>query len=116
MQMIHVHLPRSEEDDRIGQFFELLGKLSTFTSAQVEFFRTQNNSIPDISDAGQLVRIRLPYETLLVLVYEPGLSSKVTEVIQTATKEIWPEREDIHAFEMSTGKPRALWSVRGGKK
>ena len=109
-------MPWSAQDDRIERFFELLGTVSNFTSAQVQFFRSKDSSVPDFNNAGQMERTRFPYENILALVYEPGLSEKVIEALRTATDAIWPECDDILAFEMTAGQRRNLWSIRGGKK
>lgn len=118
--MIHVHLPKPAENDRIELFLSNLGKeleaQGKLTSAQVQFFHAKNSSVPDFNDAGQMERMALGYETFLGIVHEVNAIERITAALRNALATTWPTRDDLLPYEIEAGKKRSLWVVRGDKQ
>ncbi len=119
MHVMQMNLPCTETDDRIGTFKEKLRAAAKGISpAEVQFLSAPGTMV-DITDEGQLARIRLAYDTFVVIVYSPHMAVAVSEMVRKAIKDTWPERDDIRVHEtpMEKGnKPASFWFIRGDKK
>ena len=116
MKLISIDVPQDKDGALVERFFENLKQSlkdqGGFDRTQVEFFSTENLSIP-LNDEGD--RALAGHEHITALVYEVGAIQGVVNALRAALTATWPAHHSLQIFEISMGKKRSLWSVRGGK-